>query len=331
MARGERVLTLVRPLETRGQPGHGRAMDYAKLIDAETWAFIAETARYYPPDTVEMTVADQRRIYNEMCRAFFRGYPEGVSAGDGKANGVPVRRYSAGGGGASVVYYHGGGFVVGGLESHDDVCAEICDRTGFDVVSVDYRMAPEYKHPAMADDALAATRAVLADTQGAILLCGDSAGGNLAAGVAHALRGETDRVAGQVLIYPGLGGDVDKGSYMAHSEAPMLRRDELIFYRDIRLDGPEPVADASYAPLHDTDFTDLPPTLVVTAQCDPLSDDGRDYRDAIRAAGGRAEWIEEAGLVHGYLRARATVTRARDSFDRIVAALSAFGRGIWPY
>lgn len=305
--------------------------EYSKLIDAETWAFIEDTARYYPPDTFQMSLDDQRAIYDRMCRAFFQGYPDGVTAKDTPLGGVPARRYTQGSAQGKIVYFHGGGFVVGGLDSHDDVCAELCAETGCDVTSVDYRLAPEHKHPAMFDDAMVATRAIIAGSEGPVLLCGDSAGGNLAAAVAHSMRGRTNRIGGQVLIYPGLGGDIDAGSYIEHANAPMLSRDEIRYYGDIRSDGPPPAGDASYAPLHDTDFAGLPPTVVFSAECDPLSDDGRDYRDAILAAGGKAAWFNEAGLVHGYLRARTTVSRARDSFARIIAALNALKSGCWPY
>lgn len=302
-----------------------RAM-YDKLIDAETWAFIRKTADYYPADTVDASADRQREIYDAMCRMFFKGYPSGVTAHDGTHGGVPTRHYRQGGSDITIVFFHGGGFVVGGLDSHDDVCAELCDRTGFDVISVDYRLAPEHKHPAMYDDALAATRAVLDQTVGPVLLCGDSAGGNLAAAVAHALRGAA-LIRGQVLIYPGLGGDMSKGSYVIHADAPMLRRDEVAYYATIRCDGPVPEGDPSFAPLHDTDFSGLPPTVAISAECDPLADDARAYVDQITKAGGQARWILAPGLVHGYLRARTTVPRAARSFDHIVAALAELGHG----
>lgn len=304
--------------------------DYGRLIDAETWAFIRLTDSYYPPETATYPVARQREIYDRMCRAFHNGYPPGLAVHDRAFGGVPCRVYGAGE--VTVVYFHGGGFVVGGLESHDDVCAEIADRTGYRVVSVDYRLSPEHLHPAAFDDALAATRAVAAEFGGALVLAGDSAGGNLAAAVAHRTRGEAPGIAGQVLIYPGLGGDLDKGSYMTHAQAPMLTRDDVLYYVSVRYeDGRSPADDPTAAPLADTDFSDLPPTLIVTAECDPLSDDGRDYRDHILAAGGRAHWVNEKGLVHGYLRARNTVTRARQSFTRICDGIAALGRGEWPY
>lgn len=305
--------------------------DYQTLIDAPTWSFIDRTNAAYPPDTATLTIADQRAIYDRMCRAFFRGYPPGVTAEDRVIAGVPCRIYP-GGAGPTVVYLHGGGFVVGGLHSHDDVCAEIRAETGLTVISADYRLAPEHPHPAAFDDALAVVRATLADTAGAVLLCGDSAGGNLAAACAHALRGHP-RIAGMVLIYPGLGpgGERDKGSYLTHADAPMLSAADVDFYARIRHGGAEPPPDASFAPLADHDFTGLPPTLAIAAECDPLADDAATYAARIVAAGGRAHAVTEPGLVHGYLRARASVPRAAASFARITATLAAFARGDWPF
>jgi acetyl esterase len=182
----------------------------------------------------------------------------------------------------------------------------------------------------MYNDSLAATRHALETRTGPILLAGDSAGGNLAATVAHTLR-DDPRLLGQVLIYPGLGGDIDAGSFITHAHAPMLSRDEILFYETVRYNGPKPTNDPTAVPLQDTDFSRLPPTVIISAECDPISDGGKLYRDAILAAGGKAIWFNENGLVHGYLRARTTVKRAADSFDRIIAALNALGAGNWPY
>ena len=305
--------------------------DYQKLIDAETWAFIEKTAEFYPPDTATYGVEDQRRIYDEMCAGFRVEYPIGVSANDREYGGVPCRHYTSGTSDVVVMYYHGGGFVVGGLESHDDVCAELCAASGHDVVSVDYRMAPEHKHPAMYDDAMAATRAVFAELDKPLVLCGDSAGGNLAACVSHMARGSELDIRGQVLIYPGLGGDYDKGSYIEFADAPMLTRDDIVIYKNVRLAAEEPVGDPSYAPLHDTDFSGLPPTVINTAQCDPLSDDGVDYEVALKAAGVPVHRVDEAGLVHGHLRARHMSARSAASFERIKEAVTALAGGKWPY
>ncbi len=295
--------------------------DYQTLIDDATRAFIARTTACYPADTASRSIAEQRIIYDAMCRSFHRGYPSGVTAHDQTYGGVPCRIYQ--GAHPTVMYLHGGGLVVGGLHSHDDVCAEICARTGFCVVSADYRLAPEHPHPAAYTDALSATHTI-ANT-GPYLLVGDSAGGCLAAAVAHALRHDAPPL-GLVLIYTGLGGDPNHGSYISHADAPMLTLNDVHYYSRIRhQDGIAPTNDPTSSPLHDTDFADLPPTVAFSAECDPIADDGRDYCARITAAGGQATWHLEQGLVHGYLRARHTVPRAAQSFDKIITAIATLG------
>lgn len=304
--------------------------DYTRLIDPGTWDFIRQSEASYPPDTASLSIADQRAIYDGLCRAFHRGYPPGLTAMDRPFGGVPCRLYPGTGG--TVVYFHGGGFVVGGLHSHDDICAELCARTGLTVVSVDYRLCPEHPHPAAYQDALAATRAIAAECAAPLLLAGDSAGGNLAAAVAQAIgRKGSLGIAGMVLIYPGLGGDTQGKSMIAHAHAPMLTREDVLFYSRVRHgDLPPPPPDPTFAPLSDTDFTGLPPTLAIAAECDPLADDATLYAARLAAAGVPALGIVEPGLVHGYLRARATVSRAAASFDRITRTLSAMANGTWP-
>ncbi len=306
-------------------------MDYERLIDEETWDFIRKTSESYPDDAVELSIADQRRVYDAMCQEFRQPRPEGIETQDLSANGVPVRLYTAGHPTRTVVYYHGGGFVVGGLDSHDDVCAEICAQTGYRVIAVDYRLCPEHQHPAQFQDAWDATNWAAEEYGAPLVLAGDSAGGNLASAVAHYARGRLDNILGMVLIYPGLGGDPNQGSYVEHSNAPLLTSADIKFYENVRCGGDVPQGDPTYAPLHDTDFSGLPPTIVVTADCDPLRDDGQAYCEKIVAAGGQACWINEPGLIHGYLRARTTVGRAKDSFERISVAIEALGQGIWSY
>jgi acetyl esterase len=276
-----------------------------------------------------------------MCRAFHLGYPKGVTANDGiiagdKGHAIPIRHYRMAGKPlrALVVYYHGGGFVLGGLDSHDDICAEICAGTGFDVVSADYRLAPEHPHPAAFEDALAAFEWAAQTTDLPIVLVGESAGGNLAAAVAHASRRHPRHAVGQVLIYPGLGGDENAGSYVEHAQAPLLTLRDIETYRAIRSGPAHTPDDPTFSPLKDSDFSGLPPTVIVTAECDPLSSDGETYRDRILAAGGRAWWYEEPRLVHSFLRARKNVGRAGEAFLCILAAIAAvavLGKNDWPY
>ena len=307
--------------------------DYQRLIDAEMWAYIRRLDQSYPPDTSGMSVADHRAAYDTMCADFRVPRPARVTVQDRAYGGVACRSYAVEDSGVTVVYYHGGGFVLGGLDSHDDICAEICDRTGHRVISVDYGLAPETVFPGCFMDAWNAFMAITQEHQGDILLCGDSAGGNLAAAVAHHARGRVEgRIIGQVLIYPGLGGDRSKGSYVTHANAPHLTLADLQMYETVRTGGaPPPKDDPRYAPLRDTDFAGLPPTVTVTAECDPLASDGADYRDAIQAAGGRAVWIDVAGMVHACLRARNMSVKAAGFFDEVIQGIAALGRKEWPY
>ena len=300
------------------QPPNRPAPDYQSLIDPPTWEFIRATEAAYPPDTAQMTIAAQRQIYDTMCQSFHAGTPPGVLACDEQVAGVLCRRYP--GTGPVVIYFHGGGFVVGGLHSHDDICAEICATTGLTVLAADYRLCPEHPHPAAYADCLAVARA----TPGPILLAGDSAGGALAAAVAASFR--DPRLLGQVLIYPSLGGHSD--SHQRHANAPMLSAADVAFYARMRGADPD---DPTANPLMALDFTGLPLTLAIAAECDPLADDAAAYAAHITAAGGQAQAITELGLVHGYLRARHSVPRARASFDRLTATLAAFARGQWPF
>ncbi|MCB1341003.1 MAG: alpha/beta hydrolase [Pseudooceanicola sp.] len=306
--------------------------DYTKLIDAETWAFIRKTAESYPDDAVGLDIAGQRRVYDAMCREFYHGRPEAVAVEDTTADDVPVRIYTVGEPTCTVIYAHGGGYVVGGLDSHDDVCAEICDQTGYRVVAVDYRLSPENPHPAAFDDCWAVTNWAEHRFEQPMVLAGDSAGGNLMACVAHYARGKLRNIIGQVLIYPGLGLGDKGASFAEHAEAPMLTRADIEFYKTIRTGGEEPPTDdPTFAPLQDSDFTDLPRTVIFAAECDPLASDAPAYAEKLRAADVPVQVVVEPGLVHGYLRARHMSSRAEASFERIVLAIEALGQGLWVY
>jgi acetyl esterase len=309
--------------------------DYATLIDAETWAFIDRINAFYPPDALNLPIDRNRAIYDRMSRAFHTVHPAGVSAQDavvtcvGHEIALRIYRCAEAEEAAVVLYFHGGGFILGNLDSHDDICADLCGGTGNIVVSVDYRLAPEHTHTAAFDDAVAAFEWAAASYTQRIVLVGESAGGNLAACLAHHTRDHKRAPVGQVLIYPSLGGDESRGSYVTHADAPLLSVHDLDFYRTVRTGGVDVVSDPRYVPLADSDFSRLPPTVIFTAQCDPLSSDGEAYRDRVLQNGGRARWREEKGLPHGYLRARRTVARARDSFKCIVEAVDALGKQRW--
>lgn len=292
--------------------------DYSWLA-ADMHEFIRMTEESYPPDAADFTVAEQRVFYDRMCRAFDRPYPAGVRAEDRAIAGVPCRIYipDRARPGVTVVYFHGGGFVVGGLVSHDAICAELSAGAQVRLIAVDYRLSPEHRHPAAFDDAMA----VVATVEGAKVLAGDSAGGNLAAAVSAHQTG----IAGQVLIYPGLGGGPELPSYTRHTNAPMLTLADVEYYAGIRFEDGATAGhdDPTVAPLRATDFTMLPPTALFAAECDPLASDSVEYAGRLAEAGVPVTLTTEPGMVHGYLRARHMAAGAQDSFARITQALAA--------
>jgi len=289
--------------------------DYGWLAD-DVLAFIRRSEDAYPPDATDFTIAEQRTFYDRMCQSFDRPHPPGICSEDREIGGVPCRIYTPEGAraGITVIYFHGGGFVVGGLHSHDAICAELSAGTRARLISVDYRLSPENLHPSAYDDA----RAVVQAVDGAKLLAGDSAGANLAAAVSAHVPG----IAGQVLIYPGLGGDPSLPSYTRHAEAPMLTRADVDYYASIRFEAGAQ-ADPTSAPLCAAEFGHLPPTAIFVAECDPLASDGTEYAARLADAGVPVALTVEPGMVHGYLRARHMAEGARASFARITAALEA--------
>ena len=294
--------------------------NYRKMIDEEVWGFIDGINACYPADTATRGVSEQRGLYNAMCERFRADRPADTVTRDTLIGDVATRTYN-GETPVKIVYFHGGGFVVGGIESHDDVCAEIAAKTGLQLISVDYRLSPENGHPSAFNDALAVSEWVLG--AGEAVLVGDSAGGTLAAAVSGRLG---ERIKGQVLIYPALGGNLGQGSYVEHAEAPLLTRDEVEYYMGVR--GGE-ADDPTLNPLAGS-FEGLPPTVAFAAECDPLRDDCFQYAEAIRSAGGRALAVNDHGLVHGHLRARHTSKRAGESFAAVNKAISDLSRGVFP-
>lgn len=306
-------------------------MIYDSEIDKETWAFIEKTKSFYSDELLSYSIEQQRLEYNQMCRAFdtHRQYELIIKTEEWDT--IPVRIYEPQNSVGTLIYFHGGGFVVGDLDSHHDVCANLAEKSQLRVVSVAYRLAPEHKHPAQFNDAYHAVKIASNTYPEPLIVAGDSAGGNLAACVCHSLRSTDINLSGQVLIYPSLGTNMDSKSFIIHSNAPLLSTKDMLYYKKIRCENDVPEDDATFAPLNDEDFSNLPPTIVFTAACDPLVDDGEKYCEKITNSGGLAKWINEAGLVHGYLRARSEVARASNSFERIAFAAASLAQKKWPY
>lgn len=305
---------------------------YQQLLDKEVWSFIQKSNSYFPSDAASHTIEQQRAWYTQMCLGFQPLAKFPVTRLDYlfSHRKVPVREYlpvHCAVGTTTLIYFHGGGFVVGGLNSHDDVCAAICSHTGFKVISADYSLSPEKKHPEAFLDAYAVFLGVSTDTANKILLAGDSAGATLAACVSARSRHDEKQPDAQVLIYPYLGAPSNEGSAVEHAYAPLLTSSDMEFYENIRIDSSQPMpTDETFAPLWGTDFSNLPSTVIFSAECDPLRDDGPIYAERITRAGGKATCTVEPGLVHGYLRARHGSDKASASFTRILEAIRICGQ-----
>lgn len=296
-------------------------------LDAQMQTFVERSMECYPSDAVESSAADQRRWYDDLCKEFSVTRPQGVIVTNGfvqapDGHKVSIRRYQIGHRASKVqiVYAHGGGFVVGDLDSHDDICAELAHLSGVDLVAVDYRLAPECNYPDDINDCLAVVDQLLADGH-QLILAGDSAGGTLSACIANArCQFTSSQLLGQVLIYPALAQGVDTPSMNEHAFAPLLSRADMEYYLPIRIgEGLLPSHDPLYWPMQESDLAKLPVTHLFPAEIDPLRDDCELYADALRAAG--VEVVNHLsagqGLVHCYLRARHISDKANACFAEI--------------
>jgi len=227
----------------------------------------------------------------------------------GPAGGVRVRVYRPEGEGArpALVYFHGGGWVIGSVETHDGTCRELAHGAGCVVVSVEYRRAPEHRYPAAAEDCYAVTRWVAdrADALGVdgsrLAVGGDSAGGNLAAVVALMARdrgGPSLRY--QLLIYPVTDADFERPSYHDNAEGYLLTRDAMRWFWDLYVPEPAQRADAYAAPLRAADLAGLPSAHVITAEYDPLRDEGEAYARRLSKAGVPTTARRYDGVIHGF-------------------------------
>ena len=235
-------------------------MKYDSEIDKETWAFIEKTQSFYSDELLSYSIEQQRSEYNQMCRAFDTHRQYELTITTEKWDTIPVRIYEPQNSMGTLIYFHGGGFVVGDLDSHHDVCANLAEKSQLRVVSVAYSLAPEHKHPAQFNDAYHAVKIASNTYLGPLIVAGDSAGGNLAASVSHSLRSTDINLSGQVLIYPSLGTKMDSKSFIIHSNAPLLSTKDMLYYKKIRCENDVPEDDATFAPLNDVDFSNLPPT-----------------------------------------------------------------------
>ena len=302
-------------------------------LDSQVRDFIRRTDAFYAAVPPDAPLADIRQAYDRMCEAFALPHPPGLRARDGVLHAhnpertLRVRSFVTPDAipGRVVLYFHGGGFVLGGLDSHDSICADLAAGAEVAVVALDYRLSPEHRYPAALDDAEAAYDD-LRDSHQAVIVAGDSAGATLAVALCLRLRrlGKPMPWA-QVLIYPMLHPDVGRAIGGPKAEAPLLPAASLSgYWQHYTGRDPEITTDPELAPLATRAFAGLPPAAIFAADIDPLAEDAHDYAEALTASGVAASLHPGPGLVHGYLRGRAMSDRIAEGFSAVVSALRGF-------
>jgi acetyl esterase len=293
------------------------------------------------PKLWEVPPAQGREMYRAMSQAL---EPQGITIGKvdniampGPAGQIKLRVYSpvAGGGAAlpGLVYFHGGGWVIGDLDTHDALCRTLTNETGARVVAVDYRLAPEHKFPAAADDAYAAVKwvetnaATLGIDPNRIAVAGDSAGGTLSAVVSlMAKQKGGPHIVFQLLIYPATQARSNTDSMNRFAEGYFLEKKTMEWFYDQYIPQGADLTDWRLSPLAASDLAGLPRAYVVTAGFDPLKDEGKAFADKLNRAGVAAVYVDYPGMVHGFFNMSGVIPQAREAIAEAAKALrKAFG------
>lgn len=304
-------------------------------LDPQARMLLDKFAALDAPPLHEMTVEEARQANVKLFVT--RHEPPAVGAvenrvipGPAGAGDIPIRIYTPNGEGPFpvLVYFHGGGWVVGNLETHDSQCRALTNGASCVVVSVDYRLAPEHKFPAGVEDCDAATQwvadnaASLHGDPARIAVGGDSAGGTLAAVVALRSRDRgAPYLAFQLLIYPATELHYHTLSHQENAEGYLLTRDAMMWFKEqyLRSDADTTHPDAS--PLLAPSLDDVPPAFIMTAEFDPLRDEGEAYANRLQEAGVPVILRRYDGMIHGFFNLGHVLDQGRQAIDDCVTEL----------
>ncbi|MBX3027922.1 alpha/beta hydrolase [bacterium] len=303
-------------------------------LDPQARAFLDQLAAMGGQPLSSMGVAEARQAMELLSQ--MRGAEVAIASAvdrtiPGPAGTIPVRFYTPNGTPPFplLVYFHGGGWVLGSLDTHDEICRSLANGAGCVVVSVDYRLAPEHRYPAAAEDCHAATQwcaahaAELGADASRIAVGGDSAGGNLAAVVAQMARDRGGpRLVFQLLIYPATDAACDTVSQRENAEGYLLTARDMTWFWGHYLGEGTPRASEPYAsPLRAATLANLPPALVITAELDPLRDEGEAYAAALERAGVAAKVTRYDGMIHGFFGMGAMIDKAKTAVQEAAGTL----------
>ncbi len=229
-----------------------------------------------------------------------------------------------------LVFFHGGGFVIGSIDTHDNLCRALANHLPALVISVDYRLAPEHKYPAACDDAFAAVQwaAHNAGKWGGdvsqLMVGGDSAGGNLAAVACQkAFAHGSPEIAHQILLYPVCDNDLTRDSYRQVGSGYLLETEMMQWFWNQYLITPDQGMDPGACPLKSKSLSGLPPATVVTGGFDPLRDEGQAYAQRLLADGVPTQHVHVPGAIHGFLSFIGMVELSNQTLDSVATAVSA--------
>ncbi len=306
-------------------------------LDPEVEQYLRQTAQPEAPPLETVSPEEMRQVCVDLVNQF-GGIPELVAdirdlQIDGPAGAIPIRVFTPEGSGPFpvLIYFHGGGWVMGDPSTHENITQPLTNRTGCVTVSVDYRLAPEHIFPAAVEDAYATTRWVVENSDSIngdgnrIAVGGDSAGGNLAAAVCLKARNERGpSLAYQLLLYPALDlSSFGTDSYRECGEGYGLPLEMMEWCRGHYLPAEPDRLNPYASPLVAEDLTNLPPALILTAEFDPLRDEGAEYANRLKDAGIAVKYSCYDGMVHGFLSVGGAITRAKDAIDEAASELRA--------
>jgi acetyl esterase len=302
-------------------------------LTAKAQEFLQQIDAAGMPPLGSASVAETRQAFDGIA-AFGGPLPAVARVEDrripGPAGQIPVRIYTpqAPGPLPIVVYYHGGGWVIGTFDTHDAVCRHLAKQAAAVVVAVDYRLAPEHKFPAAPEDCYAATcwvasnAAALGADAGRLAVGGDSAGGNLAAVVSLMARDRgRPSIAFQLLVYPVTDHSYDTPSYRENADGYLLTKDAMAWFWNHYLreaaDGANPYA----SPLRAASLAGLPRAMVITAEYDPLRDEGEAYARRLREDGVDVRLKRYDGIIHGFFMLTGVFDEAIEAISEAAAEI----------
>jgi acetyl esterase len=309
-------------------------------VDPQIQVVLDMLAAVEAPPFSEQTPAQVRESYGAMSAAEL-GQPEVGAVSDrtipGPAGDIPVRVYRPEGDGpfGGLVFYHGGGWVIGDLDTHDPLCRQLCLQAGVVVVSVDYRLAPEHRYPAPTEDSWAALQWVAANAAeleidpDRLAIGGDSAGGNISALIAIRARDEGGPALRlQLLVYPATDLTMEHPSIKENGEGYFLTEESMVWftghYLGVDREHGDPT-DAVISPLRAKSLAGVAPARVITAEFDPLRDEGDAYAARLADEGVEVEHDRNPGMIHGFFQmgalspaAAAAISRAADHLKRAI-------------